>query len=62
MEQKYWKDFWLKRQNQTLADSQLKVGRTINGIPISEDLWQMTISFLISQLELNKEDRVLDIA
>jgi ubiquinone/menaquinone biosynthesis C-methylase UbiE len=58
----YWKEYWTKSSIIKLANPQLQVGRSIMGVPIKDELWQQTLAFLTDQLELNKNDDVLDIA
>jgi cyclopropane fatty-acyl-phospholipid synthase-like methyltransferase len=58
----YWKKYWTESKIIKQANPHLQVGRAIMGIPINEELWQQTLSFLSNQLELNKNDRLLDIA
>jgi len=61
-DQNFWTNFWNNNPIIKKPEPQLKVGRTINGVPINENLWNETISFLSGQLELNTDDKVLDIA
>lgn len=58
----YWKVYWTTNNIVKNTNPQLQVGRAIMGVPISEDLWQQTLSFIADHLVLNKNDKLLDIA
>lgn len=58
----YWIDFWNKNNIINKNNVHEKVGRTIKGVPIKEEQWKDVINDLENQLELNKNDDVLDIA
>jgi cyclopropane fatty-acyl-phospholipid synthase-like methyltransferase len=58
----YWEHFW--KTNSIIAKEGIheKVGRTINGKPISKQDWEMILTDIEQQLELNDKDILLDIA
>lgn len=62
MKQNYWKNFWNENPIIHKENPQQQVGRTINGKPISDELWKQTLMFLAHQLQLNSQDILLDIA
>jgi len=61
MTQDYWKKFWNSSEIVYRANPQLKVGRSINKIPISDELWKKTLYYLEEKINLNENDTVLDL-
>lgn len=57
----YWTEFWNSNPIVENKDPQLQVGRSINGQPITNELWNLTLNFVRNQLELNSSDIILDI-
>jgi ubiquinone/menaquinone biosynthesis C-methylase UbiE len=60
------KDYWLKYWNDNHIlkkdDSHERVGRTINGVPITGEKWSKTLDFISQQMQLNHNDELMDIA
>jgi ubiquinone/menaquinone biosynthesis C-methylase UbiE len=61
MEKDYWIKFWNEDEIINCDNLQNQIGRTIKKTPISEDNWQFTLSFIAENLELRKEDDLLDL-
>jgi ubiquinone/menaquinone biosynthesis C-methylase UbiE len=61
MNTNYWTQFWNKSEILNSKNSQGQIGRTINKEPIPDDLWQETLSFILRELDLEKDDLVLDL-
>jgi ubiquinone/menaquinone biosynthesis C-methylase UbiE len=61
MSTNYWAKFWNNSEIINSENPQVQIGRTINKKPISDDLWQETLSFICQELHLKKEDMVLDL-
>lgn len=58
----YWEKFW-KTNDIIFRDGiHQKIGRTINGIPISNEKWETVLNDLAFHLQLENEDVILDIA
>jgi cyclopropane fatty-acyl-phospholipid synthase-like methyltransferase len=58
----YWQHFWDKHVAQNAdEDPQKQILRTLNREPIDQDLWSETLSFVLGHLELQPNDRVLDL-
>ncbi|MEI8136310.1 MAG: class I SAM-dependent methyltransferase [Bacteroidota bacterium] len=61
-DQDYWKEFWNKNQIIDREGIHEKVGRTIKGVPITDEKWNASLKDIEDHLLLNKEDDVVDIA
>ena len=62
MDSNYWVNFW-KTYTSDLKnkDEQTQVLRTLNKLPISQELWEFTLQNIDSSFEVKKEDKVLDL-
>lgn len=58
----YWKEFWNTNNIINKPTAHEKVGRTIKGVPITDDKWQIVLNDLEARISLNSNDEVLDIA
>lgn len=58
----YWEKFWNTNDMILRYGIHQKIGRTINGIPISNEDWESVLNDLTQHLQLKKDDVVLDIA
>src|SRR5689334_7428273 len=59
-----WREFWRNyrpKEIQCDADLFFEVGRTVNQQPISEELFQLSIRRIASQLDLQRADRLLEL-
>lgn len=61
MSNKYWTNFWKTNQIVNKPTAHEKVGRTINGIPIKAEEWQLVLNELNKQMNLMPGDELLDI-
>ena len=62
MKTAYWADFWRDHGKKTVgADDQTQVLRTLNKEPISDNVWNKTVSYIQDQLALQKDHSVLDL-
>jgi len=61
MENNYWVKFWNEDKIIHCDNLQSQVARTINKVPVNEDNWQFTLSFIAKNLELCFEDNLLDL-
>jgi len=52
----YWKNYFNNPDNIGNDNFQQNVGRTKNGVPVSNTIWKDTIDYLIKKLHPNKED------
>lgn len=57
----YWVEYWQKDNIVNKANEHEKVGRTIKGKPISEAAWKKTLTEIFNNLNLTKDDRVIDL-
>ncbi len=58
----YWIKFWEESGKKTVdKDPQSQVLRTINRIPIAEEMWGRILQFVLSHLKPTKDDDVLDL-
>lgn len=60
-EDNYWIKFWQTDKIVHKATPHEKVGRTIQGVPISDEQWQQVLDDLEVHLQLTPQDRLLDI-
>lgn len=58
----YWINFWNNSAIISKSGIQEKVGRTISGVPISEEDWNIVLKDIEQQLDLKSTDELLDIA
>ena len=58
----FWTNYWLTNKIVNNENIHAKVGRTIKGVPIEENLWERTLIDLEQTIDLNTDDLVLDIA
>jgi cyclopropane fatty-acyl-phospholipid synthase-like methyltransferase len=58
----YWEKYWNFNEMILRDGIHQKIGRTINGIPISNEDWESVLNDLTQHLQLKKDDVVLDIA
>lgn len=58
----YWKNFWNKNNIIQRDGVHEKVGRTIKGVAIDNNRWDLTLNTIETYLLLNADDDVLDIA
>lgn len=56
----FWVNFWTTNSITSKKNPHSKVGRTINGIPISKAEWIKVLSFIKHHLELCPQDNLLD--
>lgn len=56
----YWSNYWRNKNIKNL-DPQSQVARTRNKKPIDDFLWQKTVSKIIKNLKLKKNDVVIDL-
>jgi len=62
MENNYWINFWTDHAVSSKGkDEQVRVMRTLNKQPISEQKWELTLDHIKKVLELNTADVVLDL-
>lgn len=62
MEYNYWIDFWRGHGEKTKeSNEQVQVLRTINKQPIDPQKWDLTIQHIKEQLEIKKDDDVLEL-
>lgn len=58
----YWVDFWNKyTKNYNEQDEQSQVLRTLNKKPISDDIWEFTLTTIDNAIEPDKDDSVLEL-
>lgn len=57
----YWKQYWNKSAIIFSSDYQIQVGRTINKIPVSNEIWKFTLKHIENQLKIESEDQLLDL-
>jgi|GEM_PF-246381 len=57
----YWQDFWNQDDNICLSDPQKNVGRTCNGIPITQEYWKQTIKYITELVSLQKSDTLIEL-
>lgn len=60
-EKDYWKAYWNLREVNEEENPHRDVGRTINGIPIEENIWDKTLNYICDELNLDIGDTVLDL-
>jgi|APSaa5957512535_1039671.scaffolds.fasta_scaffold16462_4 cyclopropane fatty-acyl-phospholipid synthase-like methyltransferase len=60
-DKKYWAEFWNNDQIINNKDPQLQVGRSIAGVPISDEQWLDVLNDVSKKLCLNSDDVLLDI-
>lgn len=58
---KYWEEFWNENEILNSANPQNQIGRSINRMPISEDLWQKTLEHIYYQMDISEQDIILDL-
>jgi SAM-dependent methyltransferase len=59
-----WKSFWQSYRRKEVAgtdDLYFEVGKTVNGKPLSEEAFQLSIQLIAAGLELSAEDRLLEL-
>jgi ubiquinone/menaquinone biosynthesis C-methylase UbiE len=61
-EDNYWIKYWQKNKIINQSNDHAKVGRTIKGKPISEIIWKKTLTHIFKEINLKKNDVVLDLA
>jgi ubiquinone/menaquinone biosynthesis C-methylase UbiE len=58
-------EYWRKYYNDNIVvctnNFQKNVGRTISGIPVSEEIWDKTINYMVDLLNINKTKDVLEL-
>lgn len=58
----FWTDFWRNEAAKSKnADPQSQVLRTLEKKPVSPDVWNSTVAFILDQLELQPSHNVLDL-
>lgn len=57
----FWKEYWQNNEIIFRENLQSKVGRTINGVPISEELWDKSTSYIAEILRCEKTNYLLDV-
>lgn len=60
-ESAYWKLYYDNEQVIDTGNRQRNVGRTRKGQPISKDIWDKTIDYIVKQLGITKSSRVLEL-
>ena len=59
-----WKRFWSsyrKKEVTSEEDLYVEVGKTVNGEPVSEEAFQLSIDLIVRDLELSKRDLLLEL-
>lgn len=57
----YWKNYWNNINTCNTNNLQLQIGRSINKQPISDKIWDKTISFIVKELQLSEKDIAADL-
>ena len=61
MSNDFWKEYWRKDEIIFRANRQSKVGRTVNGQPISDENWNKTVSYVAEILKCEDSFTMLDV-
>lgn len=62
MDKQYWTNFWIDSGKETVGkNSQLRVLRTKNRVPIPDDQWGRTLAYVESEFPTGPESKVLDV-
>jgi ubiquinone/menaquinone biosynthesis C-methylase UbiE len=57
----YWTKYWSENEIIHRSDKQSKVGRTIGGVPISDNQWSKTLDYITQLLDVRSQDCLLDL-
>lgn len=57
----YWKKFWNQHTNVCTGYPQMDVGRTRNGVPVTEEQWERTIEYIADLTGLKKSDTLIEL-
>jgi cyclopropane fatty-acyl-phospholipid synthase-like methyltransferase len=61
MDNDYWVQYWNDKTIIASRNHQLQVGRSINKVPILDKRWVYTLEFIRRQIDLSREDELLDL-
>jgi len=62
MDKQYWTKFWIDSGKETAGrDPQLRVLRTKDRVPISDDQWSNTLTYVEKQFPIESQSMVLDV-
>ena len=61
MSDSFWKKHWKYNYLFASENPQIRVARTVFGVPISEKNWKLTLDFLTMKLKLTKKKEILDL-
>jgi len=61
MQNDYWVKYWNDAEILNSKNPQNQIGRTINKVPIDSQKWEETLLFIKTNIQLDKNDEVLDL-